>query len=110
MANVVQPTDVVMDIHDRMNSHLVLVGLVYTGPVSYVTGGDPIAGADVGCGTIDYIDFAGGGAYNGSNSVYLPTYIPATGKVIWYVPSTNAEVAPGTNLSTYTARVFIVCH
>jgi hypothetical protein len=109
MANVQQPTTPVMDVHDRLNSHLALVGMIYTGPTSYVTGGDAIAGSDVGCGTIDYIDF-GGGAYNGSNSVYLPCWIQSTGKIIWYVPNTNAEVAPGTNLSAYTVSILIICH
>lgn len=107
MANVTNPASGV-DVLDKTYAKLVRWGLVYTGPVSYATGGDPILASDVGLGNIDFVD--AGNAYNGTNSTYMLAYIPSTGKIIWYVPNTNAEVAAAVNLSTYTAVISVVGH
>lgn len=105
MANVTLPSS---DVNDRSNSKLLRWGLIYTGPTSYVTGGDPIAPTDVGLGSIDFLDVEN--AYNGVNSMYMLNYVPATGKIIWYVPNTNAEVANGVNLSTYNTNFMAAGH
>lgn len=74
----------------------------YTGPASYVTGGDPIAPGDVGMGRIEFFDFEL--ASNGAGTFRLIQYDHASGKAIWVVPNTGAEVANGTNISAFTAR------
>lgn len=74
----------------------------YTGPASYATGGDSFAGADVSMGRIEHPDF--GVAHNGSGTFRLLAYDSTNSKVIWVVPNTGAEVANGTDLSTFTAR------
>jgi hypothetical protein len=77
----------------------------YTGPSSYVTGGDPI----VLPGFQNYIDsiqgdFSTDGTYylHFINSGAGPR---ATWKAKWIVSATNAEVAAATNLSAESARV-----
>lgn len=109
MANVANPNDVIIDVHDKSASKLRKVGMLYTGPSSYVTGGDAISGPDCGLGSIDMILFAGL-PYNGSNSVYLVHYRAAAGKILWYVPNTNAEVANGVDLSSYIVRIEAIGH
>ena len=73
------------------------------GPASYVTGGDTV--------TLEnprrFIDVIFGGNLTLSGTYFVRS-IPsaaqerATWKVKWYVTSTNAEVAPGTNLAGET--------
>lgn len=72
---------------------------IYTGPASYVTGGDPFVAADVKLGTLQHVDF--GIATNGS-ATRLLTYDRTNGKVMWWVPSTGAEVANAQDMSAYT--------
>jgi hypothetical protein len=86
---------------------------MYTGPVSYsnfyTSGGtgDPIVPGDVGLGQIHNLDF--NPAVNASGTLYVVVYVtlnqggPTNGGIIWYVGTTQVEVANGVNLSGYTA-------
>lgn len=73
----------------------------YTGPASYVTGGDPIAASDVGLGVLQLIKIAN--ATDGTNFRTI-AYSYATGKAIWFVGTTGVEVAAAQDLSTYVTR------
>lgn len=88
--------------HDSSNALIRKVG-GYTGPASYVSGGDPIGPADLGMARIALILFTP--ATNGTLFIY-PVWVPAAGSgvVKWLVGTTGAEVAGGVNLSAYTAR------
>jgi hypothetical protein len=76
---------------------------VYNGPASYVAGGDPFTGDDVGLGNIDAI--LGGVAWNGT-ATRLLVYDKTNGKIVWYVPNTGAE-ATG-DLSAYAATIVVL--
>lgn len=72
------------------------------GPDSYTTGGDPITAGELRLGVIEHIpDFL---AYNGT-AVRLVHYDPDNETLVWIVPNTGAEVANGTDLSDYVARI-----
>jgi hypothetical protein len=81
--------------------HRVTMGR-YTGPASYVTNGDSFLPAEVGLGVIDFIDFEN--AIDATPANRLLTYNVSTNLVTWVIPSTNAEVANGVDLSTFSAR------
>lgn len=49
----------------------------YTGPASYVTGGDAVTAADFGMSRLDYLIVAGG-----SEEGYVFSYDPSAGKVM----------------------------
>lgn len=88
--------------HDSSNTHIRKIG-GYTGPATYVSGGDPIAPLDLGMARIALMLFSP--ATNGTLFVY-PVWVPsgAGGAVKWLVGTTGVEVAGGVNLSAYTAR------
>lgn len=88
--------------HDSSNACIRKIG-GYTGPASYVSGGDPIVPADLGMARVQLILFTP--ATNGTLFVY-PVWVPSGsgGAVKWLVGTTGVEVAGGVNLSTYTAR------
>jgi hypothetical protein len=77
----------------------------YTGPVSYVTGGDPISATapDFRMGNIRAI-LGNSGATNGVKILML-WFDPVAYAIVWYDPLTGAQVAPGTNLSAFTTRL-----
>lgn len=91
--------------HDASQGRVRKIGN-YVGPASYVSGGDPIAGADLGMGRIEHLDF--GVASNGTlyrSLVYIPSGAGGTSGVIrWLDNTTGLEIAGGVNLSTYSAR------
>ena len=87
---------------------------MYTGPKSYSNfytnagTGDPLVPADLGLGQIHQINFEP--AINTSGTLYVAVYVtPAqvpllvNGGIIWYVGTTQVEVANGVNLSGYSA-------
>jgi hypothetical protein len=88
--------------HDSSQARIRKIG-GYAGPASYVSGGDPIAGADLGMARIELMLFTP--ATNGTLYNY-PVWVPAgtNGVIKWLVGTTGVEVAGGVNLSTYTAR------
>ena len=82
----------------------------YTGPISYATGGDPIAPADVGLSVIE--DISENLAYNSTTpQIYFLVYDNSTaaggpigGKIRWFT-ATSTEVSAATNLSAATALI-----
>lgn len=87
---------------DGSNTKRRIMG-IYTGPVSYVAGGDPIADADLKLGQLHVLNFAGV-AMNAALTQRLVAYNHLTGKVVWVVPNTGAEVAGAVDLSGFTVR------
>lgn len=73
----------------------------YTGPASYVTGGDALSAGDINLGTIEFIDFEN--PVDSTPACRLVTYDHTNAKVIWF-DLAGAEIANGTNLSTFSAR------
>lgn len=84
---------------------------LYTGPASYVAGGDPGLLAALGIGKLFAVDLL---ALTNGTKLYLGVYTFAgvgaqTADAIQvFDPTTGAEVAPGTNLSTYTAQFEVI--
>lgn len=75
---------------------------IYTGPASYVTGGDPFTPGNVNLGVIEMVDFEL--AINSAGTIYHLIHDNTNEKVIWYVGTTGAEVANGFDLSGMSAR------
>lgn len=73
---------------------------VYTGPASYVTGGDPFTAADVKLGAIHFMDIE-----NASNGtvVLVVRYDYVNNKMDWF-DLAGVEIANATDLSAYSAR------
>lgn len=88
------------DFQDRSSNFSRRIGQ-YTGPASYVTGGDPFPPEAIGLGQINALLV--GLAWSGS-AVRLLVYDPTAKKVVWYVPNTGAEVANAQDLSAFTVR------
>lgn len=76
---------------------------IYTGPSSYVTGGDPLTPGDLKLGAIDVLLFEHG-RNSGHTTFRLLVYNKSGGVVLWIDPTTGAEVANATDLSGLTAR------
>ncbi len=95
------------EFHDRTGNHIVTVG-VATGPASYTTGGDLTATeALFGCGIgrLDCVIFE---PFSNGTNIYLAKWVAGAsgvaGKVMFFDPSTKAEVAATTALNGFTAR------
>lgn len=89
---------------DNVSTHKIQF-VRYTGPASYVTGGDSFAPADVGFGNIDAIVPACE-PWNGS-AVRVLAWDKDNAKLVWYVPDTGAEVANATDLSAFDGVLLI---
>lgn len=77
----------------------------YTGPTSYVTGGDSITANDLGLSDIRQLDL--GIAADASNANPRLLRLNGAGtKIMWFVPNTGSEVANATNLSGFTASLY----
>lgn len=87
---------------DGSNTKRRVEGL-YTGPSSYVTGGDPFVPGDVKLGQIDLL-LTEPARTSAHTSLYLLMYNKGADKVLWFVSNTGVEVANGTDLSAYSAR------
>ena len=88
--------------HDSSTSRLRKIG-GYTGPASYAAGGDSFTAGDVGMGRIEHLVL--GVAINGAlTATRLLIWNPLTSRVLWFIPSTGAEVAGAVDLSTFTTR------
>lgn len=74
----------------------------YTGPASYVAGGDPFVASDIGLGTIEFLIFEN--AINATPANRLLTYDHANELVVWVVPNTGSEVGAAVDLSGFSAR------
>lgn len=76
--------------------------LLYTGPASYVTGGDPFTENDV---DLSHIEIAPSHlAWNGT-AVRLVVWDRVNKKYVWYVPNTGAEVAAAVDLSAFSCVI-----
>ena len=74
----------------------------WIGPVSYATGGESSIKAAVDLpNRIE--SFLGLVARNAAGLIYLVVYDAVNDKLVWYVPTTGAEVGALTDLSGYTA-------
>ena len=88
---------------DNTHAHLVRVAR-WTGPASYVAGGEDVSPAVFGLGKV--ISVQHGNATDGTN-LRTMAYNPATGKLQWFVGTTGVEVAGGQNLSTYLGSIVV---
>jgi hypothetical protein len=85
----------------------------YTGPVSYVTGGDIINARDLQMSAIDFVSAA---QYSSSATYVLVVLYPLvspnaaanTVTLAWYVGVTGLQVTPGTNLSGEHVRLRVI--
>lgn len=75
----------------------------YTGPAAYVAGGDPVDPEEVRLGLIFGVF---GAVITDGSAIRVGVYVPATGKLQWFVPSTGAEAAG--DLSTFSGRLLFV--
>lgn len=75
----------------------------YTGPTSYVTGGDPVAAADMAMGRLEHLDLSPA-IDAGSTGFRTLAWNPTTNKVVWFVGTTGVEVANGVDVSAFSAR------
>jgi len=85
--------------HDSSNARIRKIGR-YVGPASYVTGGDAAAPETLGLGKAEIVLFTM--ATNGVD-LRLVAYDHAAGTIKWF-DLAGAEIANGTDLSTYAAR------
>lgn len=79
--------------------------LTYTGPVSYTTNGEAFGLAQLGM--VPHI-ITGSIAWDGISAVRLVVWDPVNSKMLWFVPNTGAEVANGTNLSTFKVGINVI--
>ena len=91
------------DFFDKSDAKSRRQGL-YTGPSSYVTGGDSLPPEQLALGRIDKIGFDV--ASNGTD-LRLVGYDYTNEKVKWF-DLAGAEIANGTNLSAYSARFEVI--
>jgi hypothetical protein len=78
--------------------------LGYTGPSSYVTGGDSLPPGSVKLGRIKKITF--GNPTNGT--VILLVAFDYTNNLVKWFDLAGAEIANGTDLSTYSTRMEVI--
>ncbi len=79
----------------------------YTGPASYLTGGDAFDAQDLKLGAVSLILFEP--APNGSGAIRHLVYDVANAKVIWFdTADPHAQIANGTDLSAFSARFFAI--
>lgn len=82
----------------------------YTGPASYVTGGDAIAASDFALSRLDHLVISGG-----TESGYVLAYDPSAGKIKWFIAdystTTDApliEAASDTDLDAEVCDVIAI--
>lgn len=76
----------------------------YTGPSSYVTGGDSLTPEQCSLGFIAAV--LGLRIWNGT-TILWGIWDPTNKKILWY-SATGTEVTNATNLSAYTGRIEVV--
>jgi len=86
---------------DRWNDRLVRE-VRYTGPSSYVAGGDPVnAPTELGMGEV----FGVYGVIGSGSAVRIAFFDYANQKIQWFIPNTGAEVAGAVDLSTFSGTL-----
>jgi len=91
---------------DRLNSRMVRQ-VRYTGPSSYVAGGDPVnASNELGMGEV-WAVFGQIGNNGGtvSTAIRVPFFDYAAQKIMWFIPNTGAEVAGAVDLSGFVGTL-----
>jgi hypothetical protein len=88
---------------DNTHAHLMRVAR-WTGPASYVTGGEDVSPAVFGLGKIIAIT---GIHITDGVTFRAGVWNVATQRLQWMVPNTNVEVAGGVNLSTFTGSIVV---
>ncbi len=73
----------------------------YTGPSSYVTGGEAFTPGSVGMGVLEFVDFE---LATNATDWYGIMYNHSTGKAMWVVLSSGNQVANAVDLSAFNAR------
>ena len=102
MANFTKASD---DGQNVFGNWRTVVG-VYTGPVSYITGGDSITPTTFGLSDLRYLVL--GPAYGGSSGAYGLILNSAKTKIIWWDFSNGVEVPANTTLSAFTAQLLAI--
>ena len=92
----------VFPVRDRLNDRLVRE-VPTTGPTSYTTGGVSVNADSLGLARV----FGLYGVLNSGSAYRQPVLVQATQLVQFFVPDTGAEVANGTDLSTFTGTLLI---
>lgn len=88
---------------DRMNDRMI-VEAAYTGPASYVTGGDPyVAGSDLPMGEIYNVL---GVISNGTN-IRIAVWDYTNQKLMFWDPAAGTQAANGANLSGFTGTLLV---
>jgi hypothetical protein len=95
--------DISVSRHSGDNVHRRQIATI-TGPASYVTGGDPLDPNQFRMGKIDAIL---GLVFSDGTATLLGWYDVTNQKLLWF-DMAGAEVANGTDLDAYTARVEVV--
>lgn len=74
----------------------------YTGPASYVTGGDAVNGpAELGMGEVYQVT----GIISDGSAIRIPFFNYATQKILWFIPNTGAQVANAVDLSSFSGTL-----
>lgn len=86
---------------DRMNDRM-MRQVRYTGPASYVTGGDPVnATTELGMAEVYTVH----GTIGSGSAIRLIYLDYVNQKIQWFIPNTGAEVANGVDLSGFTGTL-----
>lgn len=72
------------------------------GPSSYTTGGEDFDAPFPGIGVLHFVPAV---IFDSGSAIRIGVWNSSTKKLLIYVPNTGAEVANGTDLSGYSARV-----
>lgn len=91
--------------HDASNDRIRKF-ITYTGPASYTTGGETIALTEIGLGAFHQFNAEPAKTATGT-SIRLIRFDYTAQKAQWYGENFN-EIANGTDLSTYSARVEVI--
>lgn len=79
----------------------------WTGPASYVAGGEVATAATFGMGRIVAILF--GNMTDAAGSGFrVPVYNPTTGKIMVFAATGGAEISGGTDLSTFSGSIEVI--
>lgn len=79
----------------------------WTGPTSYVTGGEIVTPSVFGLGTL--LAFLPAPALNAAGTaIRTAVWNPVTNRLMWFVTNTGVEVANGTDLSTFTFQYEVI--